>query len=177
MTVNEQVAELLQQSQAVHVDDVRADGEERAGRRDTTHAGQAAAVAGMGAGKSTAMGSQLGLSTTMLDGHVMVGGMVSTTVTVWLHVAVLVQQSMACQVRVMFHGHRPLVTVLTTAMVTLVPQQTSEAVGRSNDQFEPHWTVLLAAQVMTGGMVSTTRSPSGCTSRCWCSSRSPSRSG
>jgi hypothetical protein len=41
-------------------------------------------------------------------------------------------------------------------MVTLVPQQTSEAVGELNDQVEPHWTVLLLAQVMTGGRVSTT---------------------
>ena len=65
--------------------------------------------------------------------------------------AVLVQQSVAFQVRVMSHGQEPLVTVLKTVIVTLVPQQMSEAVGESNDQLEPHSTVLLVAQVMTGG--------------------------
>ena len=50
----------------------------------------------------------------------------------------------------------PLVTVLSTVMVTLVPQQTSEAEGASKLQAEPHSTVLLVAQVITGGVVSTT---------------------
>jgi hypothetical protein len=34
---------------------------------------------------------------TMLVGHVMTGGVVSTTVTVWVQVLMLLQQSMACQ--------------------------------------------------------------------------------
>ena len=37
---------------------------------------------------------------TMFDGQVMTGGMVSMMVMVWLHEAVLVQESVACQVRV-----------------------------------------------------------------------------
>jgi len=40
-------------------------------------------------------------------------------------------------------------------MVTLVPQQASIAVGGVNDQTEPHCTVMLLAQVITGGWVST----------------------
>src|SRR5262245_47134824 len=38
--------------------------------------------------------------TTMFDGQVIIGGVVSTRVTVWLQVAVLLQQSNAIQVRV-----------------------------------------------------------------------------
>src|SRR5512136_529132 len=61
------------------------------------------------------------------------------------------------QIRVMTHGHMPLVTVLWTVMVTLVPQQRSEAaVGGSNNQPVPHWTVLLLGHVTTGARVSCT---------------------
>ena len=49
-----------------------------------------------------------------------------------------------------------MVVVLTTVTVTLVPQQMSEAEGGSKDQVEPHWTVLLVAQVIVGAIVSTT---------------------
>src|SRR5580765_4250664 len=49
-----------------------------------------------------------------------------------------------------------LVVVPVTVMVTFVPQQTSEAEGASKLQAEPHWTVLFVAQVITGGVVSTT---------------------
>ena len=47
------------------------------------------------------------------------GGVVSTTVTVWLQVAVAPQSSLPCHVRVMTIGHVPLVAVLTTVIVTL----------------------------------------------------------
>ena len=87
----------------------------------------------------------------------MTGGVVSTTVTVWLQEALLEQQSVACHVRVITSEQAlPLVVVLVTVMVTLVPQQTSEAEGASKLQAEPHSTVLLLEQVMTGGVVSTT---------------------
>jgi hypothetical protein len=69
-----------------------------------------------------------------------------------------VQQSLAFHVQVItaLQEEAPvLVTVVRTVMVTFVPQQASTAVGGSNDQFEPHWTVLLVEQVMTGGVVST----------------------
>jgi hypothetical protein len=68
----------------------------------------------------------------------------------------LVQQSAACQVRVMdCEQPLPLVTVLTTVIVTLVPQHSSNALGQSNVQVVPHSTVLLLAQVMTGASAST----------------------
>src|SRR4051812_44645523 len=80
------------------------------------------------------------------------GGVVSTTVTVWLHVAVWPQSSTACHVRVMTFGQVPLVTVLTTVMVTLpgppvASGQGLAGAGGSNVQVEPHSTVLLVAQV------------------------------
>src|SRR5260370_40569782 len=79
-----------------------------------------------------------------------------TTVTVWLQVSVLVEQSVACQVRLMICVQPvPLVLVSTTVIVTLEPQQTWEAEGASKLQAEPHWTVLLVAQVITSGVVST----------------------
>ena len=49
-----------------------------------------------------------------------------------------------------------LVMVPTMLIVTFVPQQASSAVGLSNDHESPHSTTLLVAQVMTGGVVSTT---------------------
>jgi len=85
--------------------------------------------------------------------QVITGGTVSITVMVWLHVVELLQQSVACQVRVMICGHfvATFVTVPRTVIVTLVPQQASIAVGGVNDQAEPHCTVMLLAQVITGG--------------------------
>src|SRR6059058_990239 len=71
------------------------------------------------------------------------GGVVSTTVTVWLHVLVLPHTSVASQVRVMVIGQTPLVTVLRTVMAALLPLQRSKAVGGSKLQTEPHATVLL----------------------------------
>ena len=93
---------------------------------------------------------------TMLVETVREGGVLSTTVTVWVQVLLLVQQSVATQVRVMTVGHEPLVTVVREVMVTFVPQQASVAVGVSKDQTLPHCTVLLLPHVMTGGIVSTT---------------------
>ena len=96
--------------------------------------------------------------TVWFEPQVMTGGVVSTTVTIWLQVAALVQQSVARQVRVMIvvQGGMTLVIVVSTVMVTFVPQQRSKAVGGSNDQMASHWTVLLLAQVITGGVVSIT---------------------
>ena len=61
-------------------------------------------------------------STVLLLAQVRTGGRVSLTVTVWLHMFVLLQQSAATQVRVITGGQVPLVTVLTTESVTLAPQ-------------------------------------------------------
>jgi hypothetical protein len=82
----------------------------------------------------------------------MVGGVVSTTVTVWLQVLVLLQQSMACHVRVMTCGQAPLVTVLKMVGWTF-GQQGSTTVGGSKLHDVPHSIVLLVAQLrLTSGV-------------------------
>jgi hypothetical protein len=85
--------------------------------------------------------------------QVMTGGTVSTMVTVWLHEMELLQQSVACQVRVTLDGHTAavLVMVLRTIIVTFDPQHASTAVGGSNVHGVLHWTVLSGTQVSTGG--------------------------
>src|SRR2546423_9298048 len=87
----------------------------------------------------------------------MVGGVVSTTVTVWLHCAWLLQQFCTSQVRVMTCEQAvPLVTV--PAMVTMkgAGQPGSVTIGSSKLQLEPHSTVLLVAQVMLGTSITVT---------------------
>src|SRR6266571_1125487 len=88
----------------------------------------------------------------------MTGAVVSTPVTVWLHRALLLQASVACQVRVaskvLPQWPAVLVTVLRMVMVAL--PQVSLAVGASKDQALVHSTVLLGTRVMVGGVVSTT---------------------
>lgn len=86
----------------------------------------------------------------------MTGGTLSTMVTDWLQLVMLLQQSMIIQFRVTTIGQTPLVTVLNTEMVTFVPQQASTAVGGVKDQVVPHGTVKLAGQFTTGGVVSCT---------------------
>jgi hypothetical protein len=95
-------------------------------------------------------------STVMGAGQTMVGGVVSTTVTVWLHVAVLVAPSTACHIRVAVKlpPHPALVTVLTTDTTGTLPL--SVAVGGSKFHAARHSTTLLLAQVITGGAVSRT---------------------
>ena len=87
----------------------------------------------------------------------MTGGVVSTMVTVWLHMIELLQQSMAFQVRVTLTGQiaAAFVIVLTMVMERLVPQQASMAVGGVKDQGVLHCTVKSGAHVNTGGCVST----------------------
>src|SRR5579885_3000725 len=65
---------------------------------------------------------------------------------------------MACHVRVIrvWHAEVALVVVLVTTIVTLAPLHASVAVGASKLQVVPHSTVLLAAQLSTGGVVSMT---------------------
>src|SRR5580765_2946037 len=92
-------------------------------------------------------------STVLLGTQLMVGLVVSTRVTFWLHSAKLPQASVARQVRVVSNvlpqWPVKLVTVPTMVMVTL--PQVSLALGRSKDQLLVHSTVLLLAQVMLGG--------------------------
>src|SRR2546430_7898532 len=68
----------------------------------------------------------------------------------------LLQQSVARQVRVLVVEQLPLVTVLSTTMVTLLPQQASIAVAGVNVHGWPKLTVKFEAQVITGATVSTT---------------------
>src|SRR5438552_6886547 len=84
------------------------------------------------------------------------GGVVSTTCTVWLHWAELPQASVACQVRVELNEppHKLLVVALKMAMVAL--PQVSLAVGKSKVHGVPSWTVLSPLQLIVGGVVSTT---------------------
>src|SRR5262245_9068668 len=90
-----------------------------------------------------------------MEPGVTIGAIVSATATVWVQVEALLHGSAACQVRVIRRGQLPLVTVVRTVMITLVPVQPSTAVGGSKLQIEPHSTVLLVAQVMAGAIVST----------------------
>src|SRR5258708_22611514 len=94
-------------------------------------------------------------STGLLVPHVIVGGVVSRIVTVWLHVLLFPHGSTAAQARVAAKvlPHRPLVVVLRIT-IRLVPQAAAGAVGASKSQAAPHSTVLLLAQMMVGRAVS-----------------------
>ena len=86
------------------------------------------------------------------------GGVVSTIRTVWLAKLRLPQPSAACQVRVAIKvvPHEPTAFVMVLKMVGVTtPRQLSEAVGGSKLHGLPHSTVLLAGEVMDGGVVST----------------------
>jgi hypothetical protein len=62
---------------------------------------------------------------------------------------VLLQQSIACHVRVIVREQKlPFVWVLRIVTEMLVPQQSSVALGGSKLQAEPHSTVLLVLQRM-----------------------------
>jgi hypothetical protein len=99
-------------------------------------------------------------STVLLVEQRRTGGVVSTTLTTWLQVALLVQPSASSQVRtavkVLPHAPSELVTVLSTRIVTVVPPQASVAVGESKVHGVPHSMVLPIGQITTGVVVSTT---------------------
>src|SRR5205809_351078 len=85
-------------------------------------------------------------STVLSGAQVNEGGVVSSTVMVWLHVLELPQASVASQARVMIRGQTPLVTVSTTVIVTLVLPHVSNGTGESKLQVESQSTVLFVAQ-------------------------------
>src|SRR5207247_2125707 len=93
-------------------------------------------------------------STVLSGTQVMVGLVVSSTVTFWLHSAVLPQASVARHVRVaskvLPQCPVRLVTVLRMVMVTLPP--VSVADGGSKVQVLVHSTVLADTQVIVGGV-------------------------
>src|SRR5687767_4568641 len=69
-------------------------------------------------------------STVLFVGQLKMAAFVFTTVTICVQVMLLVQQSVAVHVRVMYCGQTPFVTV-TNASVMFVPQQSSETAGGS----------------------------------------------
>src|SRR5436190_301425 len=99
-------------------------------------------------------------STSWSFAQTMLGGVVSTMVMVWLQKELLLQLSVAFQVRVAVNmpgqrGLAMLVVVPTRVMVTFVPSQISSADGARKSQVLPHSTIWLSAQVRLGGVVST----------------------
>jgi hypothetical protein len=98
-------------------------------------------------------------STVLLAGQLMkLGGVVSTTVTREVQVVLLPHWSVALQVRTAWkvRPQSTLVIVLTNRTTTLVPSQLSVADGGTKLQAAPIGTVWAGAQVITGGVVSTT---------------------
>src|SRR5205823_35760 len=79
------------------------------------------------------------------------------TVTVWVHVALWLQQSVACHapVQIVWHWSITMLLLLVKEYVRLL-QHASLAVGWSKLQPLAEATVLLGAQVITGANVSTT---------------------
>src|SRR5262249_21775944 len=90
-------------------------------------------------------------STVRFVGQVITGGVVSTTVTDWLQLAVKPLQSLTCQVRVITCGQKPLVEVFRIVSVMFVPQQGFVARGSSKFHAEPHSTVLAGGQMIVPG--------------------------
>src|SRR2546421_7383356 len=93
----------------------------------------------------------------MSPGQTIIGGVVSSTVTFWLHSVWLPQASVARHARVASKVLQQwpvvLVIVLTMAMFTL--PQVSLAVGPSKPHGLAHSTVLSPTHVIIGGAVST----------------------
>src|SRR6185436_7723333 len=85
-----------------------------------------------------------------------VGGVVSTTVIVWLSVETLLQASIASQVRdaMRVPPHSAFVVPPTTPIVIFVPPlQPSKATGMSKSHGEPHSKLLFGTGAKTGGFV------------------------
>src|SRR5439155_22865868 len=97
---------------------------------------------------------QVLVHSTVLSGtQVMVGRVVSSSVTFWLQSAVLPQASVARHVRVASKvvPQWPVRVVTVSTMVIVTVPQVSLALGGSKDQALVHSTVLLGTQVMVGG--------------------------
>jgi len=95
------------------------------------------------------------VTTTMFDGHVIAGGTVLTTVTVWVQTSELLQQSIASQAReISWPQPVPLVSV-ESGIINRFVQQGLEGVGGSNVQALPHCTLLFVVQLMAGGVIVT----------------------
>ena len=64
--------------------------------------------------------------------QLIVGGVVSTTVTIWLQMLLLLQPSLICQVWVITFGQLPFVARPSEAMVMLVPQQNKPSADQNS---------------------------------------------
>src|SRR4030095_6832401 len=97
-------------------------------------------------------------STVLSATQVIVGFVVSRTVTFWLHSAKLPQSSVARQVRVAskVFPQRPVLLVVVLSTVTIALPHVSLAEGASKFQAAVHSTVLSATQVIVGFVVSRT---------------------
>src|SRR4029077_3004443 len=88
------------------------------------------------------------------------GGVVSTTVTTWLHRLAFRHESYASPVRdalnVFPQNPTRFCVVPTIRKVTLVPSQSSKAGGMAKAHVVPHSTVWSLPQVSSGGVVSMT---------------------
>ena len=89
----------------------------------------------------------------------MSGGVVSTTVMVWLQKATLLHVSIAIHVRVVLkafehEGLGKTVIFETTVMFVITPSQASTAVGVVNTTGFPHSTIWSRPQLRFGGVVS-----------------------
>src|SRR5207249_969073 len=97
-------------------------------------------------------------STDLLATQVMLGAVVSTTVTFWLQRALLPQASVASQVRVASKvlPQWPVVFVTVLTMAFVARPQVSLKLGASKVHAAVHSAVLSATQVIVGAVVSTT---------------------
>jgi hypothetical protein len=90
--------------------------------------------------------------------HVIVGGVLSRTTIVPVHVAVFPQSSVAVQVRVTLYvpAHEPWV-VTSDAVIVTVPSQASVAVGATNSGTDGQLIgEVCVAHVIVGGVLSLT---------------------
>ena len=107
-------------------------------------------------------GTSLAQATVMPDGQVIVGGTLSNTVIICAHVAVLKHSSEAVYVRVKVYRFAQVWFVITSIgkPTTTTPLQLSDAVtssGSAGKTSVEQFTVILAGQVIVGGMLSLTK--------------------
>ena len=124
----------------------------KASRKVTTGLGSHASDA-VGAGNTGVAGHWIG---EVVAGHVIVGGVVSITFTVWLQLALLPHASVAFQVLVRLYvpAQAPGVVTSEISETTGAGSQTSVAVGTVKIGVAGHWIVAPVAQVSVGGVVS-----------------------
>src|SRR5262245_12054193 len=109
VTVKLHVFVLLQASTAPHVISVVPTAKKPEGADQVTGTLPSQASVAVTVKFTTAPPCPDGAGTTMFVGQFITGGLVSMSVMLWLHVELLLAQSVACHVRVMTRGHVPFV--------------------------------------------------------------------